>query len=225
MDRLRVGQCNCRNLRIVAVVGAVLVVLPTTGCIGLASVLMHAWNGQIVEPAYDGLKGKQVAVVCTGNSAAYGPSPIVDSVAYSVEKLLASNVPDIKMIPLKDVDEWKDENDWDELDFIQIGEGVGADMVVAIEIDSFTLHDGQTMYKGRAGVTTTVVDVKKGGADLYRHMPSQIVFPTNGALSATDTTDSKFRRQFILYISHQIAKHFYAYDVKDDYARDTTLIY
>ena len=43
-----------------------------------------------------------------------------------------------------------------ELDFATLGKGVDADLVVAIEIDSFRLYDGQTMYKGRAKLSTTV---------------------------------------------------------------------
>ena len=133
MDRYQTSRRDRRAGRMVLLAAMAFLAVTQTGCIGLTSVLLHAWNGQMVEPAFDGLQGQRVAVVCTGNSAAYGPSPIVDSLAYAVGSLLEQNVPDLVLIPLKDVDAWKDENDWDELDFVQIGEGVGADMVVAIE--------------------------------------------------------------------------------------------
>lgn len=203
---------------------ASIVLLSCCGCIGLTSVLIHAWSGHLVEPAFDGLDGRQVAVVCVSDSTGLGPSSAESRLAYAVESMLRKNVPEIEVISQRSIDDWKDRNDWDGFDVLEIGDGVGAELVVAIQLNSFRLHEGQTMYKGRAEIATIVYDIARDGEEVYSTLSTQFVFPTNGAYGATDTTDAKFSRQFIYHLARQVAKNFYAYDIKEDFASDSSLV-
>ena len=101
---------------------------------------------------------------------------------------------------------------------------VGAEMVVAIELASFRLYNGPTMYKGRANMATTVYDLSLTGEPVFTQIPGEHVFPANVAYATTDMSENKFRRQFMISLAHRIAKNFYAYDKKDDFAADPTVV-
>ena len=210
--------------RCLAMLVLLLMILPGSGCIGLAANLINAWSGNVVEPEFDGLRKRRVAVVCLSDSAAYGPSPVSDLLAVAVGNLLRENVEDIRVIEQKEIDNWRDNNDWDQIDYREIGDGMDAETVVAIDLGSFSLHEGQTMYIGRAEVSVVVYDMTQGGREVFTRLLPPQTFPANGACAATDTTDAKFRRKFIQHLAGEIARHFYAYDLKEDFARDTSLI-
>ena len=127
-----------------------------------------------MEAQYDGLQDHRVAVVCLSDSSMYA-----GQLSQSVERLLATHVPDIETVPQVDVYGWLDANDWNELDFAQLGKGVDAEFVVAIELDSFRLYDGMTMYKGRADVVVSVHDVAKKGEVVFRTSSFQFEFPNS----------------------------------------------
>ena len=68
----------------------------SSGCaiVGLASVMMYAWKGQVVPARYDGLEGKRVAVVCLSDTNMYA-----GELSLAVEQLLKRKVSDIEVIP------------------------------------------------------------------------------------------------------------------------------
>ena len=202
----------------------VVLLLPNFGCIGWTSVLIHAWKGHLVDAAFDGLEDHRVAVVCVSESTGYGPSSVADGLARAVEKHLRENVSDISVVTRTNIDDWMDHNDWNGVDVLEIGEGVDAEQVVAVQLNSFRLHEGQTMYKGRAEVSIAVYDITRGGEEVFSTIPKELVYPTNGAYGATDTTDARFRRMFVRYLAYQISKHFYAYDITEDFASDMVVV-
>jgi len=202
----------------VAIIAAVMV--PSTGCsaLQLVSVLAHAWHGETVVAEYDGLQNQRVAVVCLSDSSMYA-----GQLSQAVQQLLANNVPDIETVPQSEVYAWLDKNDWNELDFVQLGQGLDVDSVVAIELDSFRLYDGMTMYNGHADVSIRVYDVALDGEVVFRRNPFEFTFPKSAPLASTDMSERQFRRMFMNALARRIAKTFYTYDVRDDFAADNTL--
>ena len=63
--------------------------LMQVGCVGFLSQMIYTLRGHAVEPAYDGLNGKRVAVVCVSDNSAYGP----DTLTYTVCLLYTSPSP------------------------------------------------------------------------------------------------------------------------------------
>ena len=118
------GRCVYLHRLVSASVMAVFIVLSSSGCVRWASMAMYAMFGNQVDAAFDGLKEKRVAVVCVSDSAYYGPTAISYDLAVAVEKLLETNVDDIEVISQDVLDDWKDQNDWDEVDFEAIGNGL-----------------------------------------------------------------------------------------------------
>lgn len=192
--------------------------LGTLGCVGGAAQLLYVLKGQKVAAEFKGLQGKKVAVVCVSDASAYGPNTLTYSVEHRVADLLRQNVKKIEMIPRQTVDQWKDQYGWDETNYYEIGRGVGADLVVAIEIASYTLHDGQTMYKGHTTVGTTVFDIQSGDVVFHRG-PEEFVFPKSGR-PAMQNNDRQFEQAYLHKLCSFLARRFYPYEHKDIIAED-----
>ena len=195
-----------------------------SGCVGLLSNLIYAAHGNLIPPAYNGLVGKHVAVVCVSNSASFGPTSASVDLSRRVAKQLQSNVTDITVVDPQEVADWIDQHDWDSLDYAALGQGVNADTVVAIDLDRFTVHEGQTMYKGRADVHIVVYDTVGGKREVFSKSPPQITFPAHAGQHTTDISEREFRQRFMTVLASRIARNFFSYEAKEDYAADRTLI-
>jgi hypothetical protein len=195
-----------------------LILASSTGCAVLYQLAYG--DGTKIAARYAGLKEKRVAVVCVINPSTYGDGTTSTLIAENVGRILRQNVEKIDVVRQDEVSDWMDVNDWDESDFVDIGRGVKADMVVAIDIDSFSLHESKTLLKGRADVTTTVYDIAGGGSDVFRTTEHDFSFPTTHAIPSIATDSRVFQRTFIEVLSQHIAKSFYDYKLTEDFARD-----
>jgi hypothetical protein len=203
---------------------AVGVTVLSSGCVGFMSALGYWSGGGMKEAEYDGLQSKRVAVVCMSSGSGFGPGTDVLLLAQSVGALLRQNVEEIDVVRSDEIADWVDRNDWDEFDYAEVGRGVEADMVVAIELSEFGLYEGQTLYKGRAGLIIRVFDMEKGGEQVFRRTLPELAFPANGAYPTTEMSESKFRRAFIQMLAQQAAKYFYDYDMIYDFAGDSASV-
>ena len=89
-----------------------------------------------------------MAVVCRPvTSLHFRDSSVSRDVAKQVGAYLAKHVPKIKLIDQREVFEWADENNWDE--YVDIGKALNADMVVGLDLEEFSLYQGQTLYQGK----------------------------------------------------------------------------
>ena len=210
--------------RISVVILSALLVCCTTGCVGTLVNLIHAAHGNLVPAKYTGLKEKRVAVVCVSNSESFGPTSASHALAREVGKLLNRNISDVELVEPQEIASWIDNNNWDYVDYQAVGKGVNADMVLAIDLDSFNLYEGKTLFKGRADVKVVVYDISEDNREVFSHLPNQIQFPANAGYHTTDMSEGAFRRKFVNVIARKIARQFYAYDVKEDFANDATII-
>ncbi len=196
------------------------------GCVGTMANLIHVAKGNMVPARCEALEESRVAVVCVSNSEAFGPTSASVALAKQVQQLLQANVKKIELVEAQVVADWIDENGWDYLDYVALGKGVEAEKLVAIDLDGFSLHEGRTLFKGRADVSITVYDLTEEarGREVYATIPPQIQYPINSGYHTTDLSEAAFRRKFLTIVASQIARHFYAYDAKEDYARDVSLV-
>ena len=142
-----------------------------------------------------------------------------------MEIKLRENVSGIQIVHQQEIGDWMDHNDWNEVDYQEVGAAVGADMVVAIDMQSFSLYDGPTLFRGKSDVIITVFDVKNRGAILFEELPPQILYPVASGLHISGgTNETGFRRQFIDYVSTRIARNFYAYDATTDFGQDALVL-
>ncbi len=194
------------------------------GCVGLLSNLLY--DNRMVPARYEELAEQKVAVVCVSGDSIYTPHSTATDLAARVEQLLKKNVKDIEVIDQNKVADWIDNNDWDliDYDYRKIARGVGADKLVAIELDSFSMREGGTMYKGKCDVNVSVYDMTTDGEETLILDAFPIKYPTNGAVSTAARTERQFRSQFLKVIAHDVAKSFYRHDLREDMALDSTLV-
>jgi hypothetical protein len=201
-----------------------LLLLPTAGgCIGLASQLLYVIKGDKVAAEFDGLAGKRVAVVCVANSSNYDPGSASSKLAQMVEIILKKEVPRMNLIRQDRVVDWIDNNDWDQMDYRDIGRGLKSEMVVGIDLDGYRLHEDATMYRGKANVVITVFDVKANETVYKRHLTGYS-FPVNGGKHVSETTEAEFENKFLRELAIDIAKTFHSYEFKNDFARDASML-
>lgn len=203
-------------------VGAMLLTLvAATGCRDVFFTVAYLFKGTEIEAECKELKGKKVAVVCRPLvSMQYRNAGVAKDLAREVGMLLKKNVPKIQLIDHNKVAEWMDENGYGEIEYVDVGRAVKADLVVGIDLEQFDLLAAQTIFQGKANVSLKVYNCKNGSVVFSKH-PPQTTYPPNHVISTTGKQESDFRREFIAVLSDQIARHFYDHDPHADIALDS----
>ena len=165
---------------------------------------------------YKGLKGKHVAVIC---------KPIVElefsdagssrELAGSVGALLEKNVRKVRVISQDEVARWIDENSW--IDYPTVGKSLDADLVIGIDLEEFRMHEGSTLYRGRASIHVRVFDVAEKKVVFSKRF-DDFSFPTDGAMPVTDRSEAQFRAMFLQILAQRISRCFHAYDSRESFA-------
>lgn len=202
-----------------ALAGVILV--STTGCIHsiLATGIYLFQGGDVVPADCKALEGQRVVVVCRPPSShEYRHAGAARDIGKQVSMLLKENVKDIDVVSPSEVDNWIDEQDWN--NYKDLGRAVKATRVVYIELDNFDLYKGSTLYQGDAEVRITVYDMTNRGEEIWQRSIGQILFPRNSGIPAADKPVQKFQNQFVGIVSQQIATHFYKHDPNATFALD-----
>jgi hypothetical protein len=195
--------------------------LASTGCIHtLLATGIYMWNGGNVVPAEcEALEEQRVVVLCRPPASyEYRNAGAARALGAQVSALLAEHVKDIDVVNPREVDNWIDEQDWD--NFKDLGRNVKATRIVYIELDDFDLYQGKTLYQGTADVNITVYDMAAGGKEIFNRRLGQLQFPRNSGIPAADKPVQLFERQFVGIISQQIAEHFYRHNPNASFALD-----
>ena len=198
---------------------AVLAVLPLlSGCSTLLTV------AYLVQPAdmpaeFSGMKGKHVAVVCRPIvELEFSDAGSARELASLINAQLEKNVRKVSIIGQQEVARWLDEHAWD--DYPTLGKALDADYVVGIDLERFRLHEGSTLYRGRATATVRVYDVAKGDMAFEKRI-DDFAFPANSAIPATDRSEPEFRAMFLQMLSQKISRLFHAYESRETFAEES----
>jgi len=195
--------------------------VPITGCIGGLAQLFYVIKGHDIPAEYSEFEKKRVAVVVTTDSSSYGPDTLSNTIGKFIRLKLATNVKSVDIVAQRDISNWIDVNGWSETEFRQLGDGVNADFVLAINVHGYSIHEGRTIYKGKSDITITVVDVRTGTVT-YSRGPDQLVYPENGR-PAIQTNDRDFETFYLAWLTHRIARQFYGYDRLADVADNANI--
>lgn len=198
---------------------ALLALVPfATGCSTLLTV------AYLVQPAdvpaeFKGLRGKHVAVVCR---------PIVElqfsdagssrQLAGLVGSQLEQKLRNTKVIGQQEVARWLDENSW--VDYPTLGKSLDADMVVGIDLEEFRLHEGSTLFRGRATAHVRVYDVAAKKVVFEKRL-DDFSFPANTAIPTTDRSEAEFRDMFLQIVAQRISRTFHAYESREHFAEES----
>ncbi len=189
----------------------------TTGC-SMLFTAAYLLQPKDMPAEFSGLKGKKVAVVCR---------PIIElefSDAGSARELatLVGNQMDkaarSKVIGQHEVARWIDENAW--VDYPTVGSSLGADYVVGIDLEEFRLHEGSTLFRGRASLSVRVYDVAEKKLVFQRRI-DDFAFPANTAIPSTDRPEREFRSMFLQMLSLRVSRLFHAYESREVFGEDS----
>lgn len=198
-----------------------LLLLPTTGCLhGILATGIYLWQGGNVVPAQcEDLVDERVVVICRPPSShEYRHAGAARTIGKRISKKLEANVDGIDVVSPQEVDNWVDEQDWD--NFKDLGRAVKATRVVYVELDDFSLYKGATLYQGDANVKLSVYDMSNRGKLTFERNIGQILFPRNSGIPAADKPIQVFQDQFVEVVSEQIASYFYEHDPNASFALD-----
>lgn len=195
-------------------------VVSLSGCVGTAAQMLYFIKGDKVKAEFAGLKNRRVVVVCETDASSYGPNPLTESIAQMLSAQLKQNVKNIELVSPDAVENWKDQNGWQAINYVELGQGIEADYVVAVEISGYSIHEGQTMFKGRSTVRTQVLDIKNNGEVAFVYGPELLEFPKTHARPAIGTTEAEFERAYLTKMVQQISWLFYDHERLDSFAQD-----
>ncbi|MDC0935377.1 hypothetical protein OAS39_03745 [Pirellulales bacterium] len=198
-----------------------LLCLPAVGCLhSLLATGIYVFQGGNVTPAEcDALEGQRVVVLCRPPASHnFRHAGGARSIGKLVSSLLEMNVDDIEMVDPREVDNWIDEQDWE--NFKDLGRSMKANRVVYIELDRFELFKGKTLYQGDAEVKVSVYDMDDRGKLMWEEPIGQLLFPRNSGIPAADKPVQHFQTQFVEIVSTQIAEHFYKHNANSLFALD-----
>lgn len=209
--------------RAVVLMGFPLFLATSAGCTLLSQVVMTLQDRRV--PAkFEGLEGKKVAVVCLDAHTLRVPGGEAEALARALGRELVANVKDMQLVSESKIADWMDNQNDDVVDFRDVAKGVKADMVVGIDLKSFSIHEpGGTLLKGRTTVEAKVYDMARPHEAAYVIQETQIAFPEHGLRHVTEN-EANFRILFIQQIGHRLAKDFYAYDKMEDFNSDAKFI-
>ncbi len=199
--------------------------LTSSGCAGALSQLLYVIKGHTVPATYGGLEEKKIAVVCISDASAYGPDTLTYTISNALSIKLAQGLKEESVVvPVSLVEQWIDTHGWDGRDFLALGEGLGVDAVVAVDVKSYTIHEGSTMFKGKSDVTATVYNIAKGGQVDFNYGPRIFEYPTHGR-PAIQTTEREFETRYLGQLVIDLANQFTPHDHLESFANDAILNY
>lgn len=214
MDRLALNwkRSSCTLL--------LLAIVTTAGGCSVLPFFAYLVKGISTPAEFTGLKGKKVAVICRPvASLQYQSSSVATELADRVGALLGVHVSKIQIIEQSEVEKWEDENNWEE--YVEIGKALQAEMVVGIDLDQFSLLQGQTLYQGKASIDLSVYDMSRGKRPVFQKMLPQQLYPPNAPIPAAEKSLVEFRQQFLQILAEQVGRHFYDHDSTADFAIDS----
>jgi hypothetical protein len=192
-----------------------LLVLASTGCKSALTSGALLWSGYDVPAEFDGLKDKRVAIVCKSvQMEELNNSGMARALSEALCQRLKARNKKIHLIDPQRVASLLDEKGLD--DPIEIGRQLKAEKVVAINIESFRVHEGQTLYRGHSTLSVHVYDVETKEEDWHKE-PRQIDYPSYGPTPAQEMSEGEFRNAFIAVVAERIGRYFYPHD---RYAQD-----
>lgn len=189
------------------------------GC-SIAANMAYWWGGNLIPARSKALEGgKRVAVVCLDANSLGGPGGEAEAVARAVSAALAQNVSKITIVRQSEIADWIDNQNQEVTSYTDVGRGVKADLVVGIDLISFSLHEGQTLLRGKANVRVRVYDMAKNGEVIDSTETREICWPESGARHVTEN-EANFKINFIHTLANKIARDYYAYPSVDNYSMD-----
>lgn len=199
---------------------AALCLIATTGCVNALATAVYLVRGNDTPAEFEGLKKKKVVVVVRpANELGFANTTIARDLSAALSRMLAEKVRKIDVVKAGEVEHWADENSWE--DPREVGKALGAQMVVSVDLEHFSLYKGQTLFQGSADYTVEVFDLEQGGDPVFTKSPPRSLYPPNSAVMTSDKREPEFRQEYLMVLADEIGRLFYASDKYAYFATDS----
>jgi hypothetical protein len=200
---------------------ALLATMLAGGCSMITTALYLIQPEKDAPAEFTGLQGKHVAVVCKPIiELEFSDAGSARELATLVGTQLSQNLRRARLIDQREVARWMDENAW--IDYATLGKSLDADIVVGIDLEKFRIHEGSTLFRGRASANVRVYDVAEKKV-VFEKRWDDFSFPADSAVPSSDQPEAQFRALFLQMLSRKIARTFHAYDSRATFAEDNLI--
>lgn len=194
----------------------VLALLPlwSSGCIQMAALWTNMTGGDVIDPEYVLSKGPLLVLIDDRNSLITQPTAMRELHKGIADRFLEYRV-NSRVVPFI---EWQrlqqSDKGYDKMTIREIGAKLGADQVLYIRVDRFTLHDepGAPLFKGDFAVRVKVVSTaRQNDVRLWPRERSgrRVSATTEPEFSDGDKSASEVTEELAQQLSHKIAEFFY----------------
>jgi len=130
----------------------------------------------------------------------------------------------VVLVPMNQVENYKDKHPNWQSDLIAMGDCFHADYVINLDLDKLSLYQPNSMgqfFQGHAEVAATVLDVHNPDENPVWQKSLTYTYPTHGPESIFDTPNaSEFRDKFLSYMVKQLSHNFASYTMDEKNAMD-----
>jgi hypothetical protein len=188
----------------------------------MMSNLMHAAGMDMIPPECTCLEESTLAIITVTDSSQYRDDITARVLSRRVGEVLTQKVDELTLVREDKIEQWRDINGWNAIDFASMGKSVKAEKVLGIEVTNMRLRDGATLYRGRADVVIKVIDVETGNTE-YAKSLDEYTFPTVAGQYTSETTEARFRKLYLSMLANEIGRSFHPYDMTDRIALDSAI--
>jgi hypothetical protein len=143
--------------------------------------------------------------------------------AKQLRDLCEANDERVTIVQPRKVEAFKNTHpNWHTLDPAEIGKHFQADYVIYIEINELSLYakgSHNSLYRGRANLSVTLVDVNKADTVYPEHKDMTCVYPaeTREIPADGDVGAMEFRHAFLNYVAKRLSWYFAPHPRRDSY--------
>lgn len=195
-------------------VAAMLLSFSSSGCVQMAAVWTNMTGGDVVEPEYVLTKGPLLIMIDDRNNLITRPAAIRNLQKGVADRFLEYRV-NSRVVPFS---EWQrlqqSDKGYDKMTIREIGAKLGADQVLYIRVDRFTLEaePGAPLFKGDFSVRVKVISTaRQGDVRLWPRERSghRVSTTTEAQSNETGKSASQITEDMTKELSRKIAELFY----------------
>jgi hypothetical protein len=187
----------------------------------MATLWAHATGGDPVKPEFHLTEGPLLVLIEDPDGLVTHPRALSDAYKTISDKFLEFRV-NRMVVPLRDIERLeRTERDYNRLSVRDIGERLGAEQVLYIRVDKFSLQaePGAPLYKGEFSVKLKVLSTKREhDVRLWPRDPSgrRVSVTTPPVPTDSDKSASDVAGELAVKMGQSVAKLFYEYRELDE---------
>jgi len=187
------------------------------GCIQMAQFWANVTGGDWIEPEYKLTKGPLLVMIDDLNNQITEPQ-VIQETHRTISEIFAAKGVNERVIPLDyQLRLARSDKEYPRLKIRQIGEKLGAEEVLYVNVVRFTTHDepGADFFKGNYTVRVKVISTRTDAGDV-RKWPSdslgkQVAANTPPEPSDGDRSSSDVARELAIKVGQGVSRLFYGY--------------